>query len=100
MSMVKVIQWPWFKSLRLNVHQNLNYLLLRNRRAISENAEPISIKFHVQLQGRDGVGNFFWMGQVTWPRWLPHSVNIFYLPEDIEIFFSSTAGLIPMKFGM
>ena len=24
----------------------------------SENAGPISITFHVQLQGRDGAGNF------------------------------------------
>ena len=39
---------------------------------ISENAGPISITFHVQLQGEGSGGNLIWMAHVTWLRWLPH----------------------------
>ena len=58
---------------------------------ISENAGPISIKFHVQLQGRDGVSG----GGGGGGGEMSHDQD-----GCIEIFLSSTAGLIPMKFCM
>ena len=66
---------------------------------ISENTRPISIKFYVQLHGRDGVGGILF----EWSRSDDQDgcyIQSIYGINEIEIFFSNTAWLIPTKFGM